>query len=241
MLTPVPTTTVPTAPGTTPLPLPHGAEAAQTRAQHALPQTLTAQQPSRPASGAPPPSTPPPAAENPAQAAQTRAGSATLPLPETTLASGATAAQPGASTATPGSLVAAQMLGMETAPLQALLAQQAATRALPHPVRRSEPRPDAPAAATDHTPDDTFDPKAPHLPQTLHGHHSANSSANMDEDSLEVDEAPEDAAPERAETRRDVALHPPPPDALPGTAITPWVLAGAVFVGTFSLTLLLLA
>ncbi|WP_223632392.1 hypothetical protein [Rhodobacter sp. TJ_12] len=238
----MPTTT---APATT-LPLPHGAEAQQgARATQPTGTTLpTAQSAPRASSGAPPPTTPASSATgaSPPSQAQTRAGTATLPLPETTLASATTAAQPGAGSAAPGSLIAAQMLGVETAPLQALLAQQAATRALPHPTRGREPRPDAPAAAIDHTPDDSFDPHSPHLPQTLGGHHGHKGTAQDGDDPAADDDSPSgDAeAKRKPDTRRDMALHPPPHDPPPPPP-TPWVLAGAVFVGTFSLTVLLLA
>lgn len=140
-----------------------------------------------------------------------------------------------ASTATPMSLVAAQMTMGDTAPLQALLAQQAATRALPVPPRHSAPRLDAPPTPTDAAPGDSFDPHAPHLPQPSGAHppHTNPVPAAKADDASEP---------------RDTAGNPLRPlvEALPGARpdtadkrANPWIVAGAGLVAALAMVLLL--
>ncbi|SOC18966.1 hypothetical protein [Rhodobacter maris] len=236
MLTPLPSTPLPTAPGSQPLPLPQGATPQQGAASAqllsvALPVALPA------AAGA----------ARPAPAAAEHAGpDLSLPLAETetALASALANAETTTSSASSRALVTAQMIGAgqmigtETAPLQALLAQQAATRALPHAPPRSEPRRDGPAKATDHAPTDTFDPHAPHLPLTLGGRHD-HEDALADDRSPGTDHAIDTDPRDAPLRRRDLALHPPPLDP-PAALPSPWVIVGATFTSIVILAALLL-
>ncbi|MFD2173537.1 hypothetical protein [Rhodobacter lacus] len=241
MLTPLPAPAVPTAPGSTLLPLPQGAGAPKTPAAPiALAATVTPQ-----AAQAPPGAAPS------AAAALANMAPAPLPTAETALAgaalSAADAAAASASTASPSSLVTAQMIGAqqmvgaETAPLQAMLAQQAATRALPHPPHRSEPRRDGPAKALDHAPTDTFDPHTPHLPLTLgnHGKHAQGGDEPAPGPMSETEAEAETSGAPGPRRHDALALHPPPLDPRPSPP-SPWGLVGAAFTTVFILSVLLL-
>ncbi|QNR62559.1 hypothetical protein H9N28_13500 [Rhodobacter capsulatus] len=149
-----------------------------------------------------------------------------------------TAPQGGA--ATPMSLVAAQMLVDPTA-LQAVLAQQAATRALPGAQHRRAPHSDDPPAPLLAATDDSFDPHAPHPPPVPPG--AQGTRAPPDSDGPEAIAQPtgrkrqQDPAPLPAH-RTDLAA--PPPFGDLAARPTLWVLAGAVFTGVFVLALLLI-
>lgn len=209
-----------------------GAETAQ-----ALHQAATAALPARagPHPAATPEALPLPGAEILRPTAQP-ATSTALPFGETALA---TASVPQGGSAAPMSLVAAQMIGVETAPLQALLAQQAASRALPHgPHRRAEPATDAPPEPTTHTPDDSFDPHAPHPPQVFVPHHAA-ATARPDRGPDHAED--DDSSPPGAHAQPRPAPHPPPlhPPPLDRPRLSsPWLVAGAVFTGIVVLAVL---
>ena len=242
MLTPLPSATAPNPlpAGPHALPLPHGADPhrglslpladlpdLQTTAP--TPQPRPGQSAEMPLPGAPT-----------EQAAPDR--SATLLARATALSAEAlatAAAAPQGSTATPMSLVAAQMQVDPTA-LQAVLAQQAATRALPGAHRRPDPHSDDPPAPLLAAPDDSFDPHAPHPPPVPPSAHGARPPPGHD--------IPETAAaaPDHKGTadrdpapvfRLDMPVKAPFPD-LPGRP-TLWTLAGAVFLGIIVLALLL--
>ncbi len=145
------------------------------------------------------------------------------------LAAGTVSASGGAA---PMSLVAAQMLGGETAAMQNLLAQQAATRALPAAPRRAPPVPaDAPASAADHTPDGALNPHAPPpasvLPHPLGTAAPARPAAAPGTAEADV------WAEIEAIARQMAPLVPPPGATALPRATTAWLLAGALFAGLF--------
>ncbi|ETD85158.1 hypothetical protein ACTTAF_14420 [Rhodobacter capsulatus] len=237
MLTPLP---LPTAPsplpaGTQSLPLPHGAP---TFRQGPIPLPDL---PDLPDAAPTPQPRPGPAAERPLPGATADRTAALLTrataLSAEALASATTAAPQG-SAATPMSLVAAQMLVDPTA-LQAVLAQQAATRALPGAQRRPEPHSDDPPAPLLAAADDSFDPHAPHPPPVPPGTHGARPPPGPDQTD------PAAPRPERKTGPAPLPAHrpdlaPPPPLGDLTQRPTLWVLAGAVFTGVFVLALLLI-
>jgi len=245
MLTPLslPTHPNPVPPGTQSLPLPQGAEAHRTTAHPLLPMAAQIP-PSAPAATAARSSpqgqaTAPPSAQVAAQATPETLGKLIAKTGEALLATAAPAAQ--GSSATSMSLVAAQMLGTQTLPIEVLLAQQAATRALPGHPRRTEPRSDDPPAPALAAPEDSFDPHSPHPPPVAQGHHGAGPPPEA-----EAETGPP-AVPPKEGSRAKPAIGPPKerpelmlppfPFALPEAA-TPWVLAGIAFATVFLLTVL---
>lgn len=242
MLTPLP---LPTAPsplpaGTQSLPLPHGA---QTVRQGPIPLPDL---PDLPDAAPTPQPRPGPAAEMPlpgatadrAASLMARATALSAEALATATTTATTAPQGGA--ATPMSLVAAQMLVDPTA-LQAVLAQQAATRALPGAQHRRAPHSDDPPAPLLAAADDSFDPHAPHPPPVPPG--AQGTRAPPDSDGPEAIAPPtgrkrqQDPAPLPAH-RTDLAAPPPFGDLTARPTL--WVLAGAVFTGVFVLALLLI-
>ena len=236
MLTPLPTTPAPHTPAQPGPPgtvlLPHSLALPQGAAPFAAtgPPNNGAEALEGAAARPQSPSAPP--LQPPLPAAVSAPSPASVAIGAGALAGAETAAQ--ASTATPMSLVAAQMTMGDTAPLQALLAQQAATRALPVPPRHSAPRLDAPPTPADAAPGDSFDPHAPHLPLTSGAHHGPASPAPPELG----DAAPTDDAVE--------APHRPPLEALPpwrldkaDTSASPWMLAGAGVFAALAVALLL--
>lgn len=247
MLTPLP---LPTAPnplpaGTQSLPLPHGAETQ--RQPHAplpdmplpngTPRTTGQTTPARPASASFPELQQAAAEfEDPVSALVNRVATATTGA----LAMAAGTATQG-SAATPMSLVAAQMTLVDTAPLQAVLAQQAATRALPGAHRRAEPHSDDPPGPTLAAPDDAFDPHAPHPPPVLPSHHSAKPAPKGTAEATdppETDRKRRTDLPAASPLRQD-QLSLSFRAELPQGPV-PWVVAGAAFVLVFAVAVLIL-
>ncbi|TKD17677.1 hypothetical protein FBT96_13270 [Rhodobacter capsulatus] len=238
MLTPLPSPALPSPlpAGTQSLPLPHGA---QTVRQGPIPLPDL---PDLPDAAPTPQPRPGPAAEMPLPGA-TADRAAPLMARATALSAEALAratAAPQGSAATPMSLVTAQMLVDPTA-LQAVLAQQAATRALPGAHHRRAPHSDDPPAPLLAAADDSFDPHAPHPPPVPPG--AQGTRAPPDTDGPDTTAPPtgrkrqQDPAPLPAH-RPDLALPPLLGDL--SARPTLWGLAGAVFTGVFVLALLLI-
>lgn len=243
---PLPTAPSPLPAGTQSLPLPQGADPHRGAALTLpdlpdLPTSAPTSQP-RPAPSSGPGSGPaaelpaPGAAPNRAAALMARASA----LSAEALATATRAAAPQGGGATPMSLVAAQMLVDPTA-LQAVLAQQAATRALPGAQHRRAPHSDDPPAPLLAAADDSFDPHAPHPPPVPPGAQGTRAPPDSD--------GPEATAPptERKRQKDPAPLPPHRPDLAapplsgdPGARPTLWALAGAVFTGVFVLALLLI-
>ncbi|PYF06966.1 hypothetical protein C8J30_12110 [Rhodobacter viridis] len=245
MLTPLPSpvTPSPLPAGVHSLSLPQGAQL-QRHMQNALAELP--QGAPRPDAAAQPQTTQPqgagslplPGATPERGAAEALAKAATLTAEA--LAGTATPSSQG-SAATPMSLVAAQMLGVDTTALQSVLAQQAATRALPGAHRRAEPHHDDPPAPLLSAPDDGFDPHAPHPPPVLPHPHGARPPPES--------EIPETtAAPKDRKRARESGTDPPHRHDLPVPTPfadltrrpTLWTIAGAIFTAVFVVTLLLI-
>lgn len=239
MLTPLP---VPLLPGSASLPLP-AAGAAPHRGP-TIPLAASALQagedvaPTAAFTTAAPPAV---GAASAAQSSQAALSEPESPLPGTAppVTSGAPTAQaepratppPVPGGAAPMSLVLAQMQGGETVAMQALIAQQVASRALP----RTSPRP---ATALDDLPRPLPEGAEPALAAALLGARAPTRWPLLPE----VGPAPDDPAPPR-----DLAEDPwadlaailrrwppvaPPPERLPRN-VTPWLIVGAITAGIF--------
>jgi len=170
-------------------------------------------------------------------ALHTTAAGPDVPLPGMGAPAAETLATPPPATggAAPMSLVVAQMQGGETLAMQALIAQQAASRALPRTAPRhaapldEEPRPlpqgaEAALASALLAPQGTT--RWPLLPQAEPAASEARNTAPA-----------EDPWTDLATILRRWPPVTPPPDRLPRTA-TPWLIAGALFAGLFLFTVL---